>query len=241
MTRIRTIALFVSLAGLASNLAADDKPAEKRSPKEALQGLQVLIGSWTGSGLPEGTREEKQKGLWEETIRWEWQFKDKDVFLKATIDKGKYFTAAELRYLPDKDAYQLTATTLAKEKVVFEGKLKDKYLTLDRTDDKSKEDQRLTFSLLHDNYYRYKYEAKPSEKPSYKAVYQVGAKKEGVPFASTDNQFECVVSGGKGTMTVMYKGQTYYVCCSGCRDAFKDDPEKYIKEFEERKKKEKEK
>jgi YHS domain-containing protein len=220
---------------------ADDKPAEKRAPKEALQALQVLIGSWTGSGIPEGTREEKQKGLWEETIRWEWQFKDKDVFLKATFEKGKHFAAAELRYLPDKDTYQLTATTPAKEKVIFEGKLKDKYLTLDRTDDKSKEDQRLTFSLLHDNYYRYKYEAKPTEKPSYKVAYQVGAKKDGVPFASTDRQFECVVSGGKGTMAVMYKGQTYYVCCGGCRDAFKDDPEKYIKEFEERKKKEKEK
>jgi YHS domain-containing protein len=37
---------------------------------------------------------------------------------------------------------------------------------------------------------------------------------------------------------VLYKGKTYYVCCSGCRDAFKDDPEKYIKEFEERKAKE---
>ena len=30
----------------------------------------------------------------------------------------------------------------------------------------------------------------------------------------------------------VYKGKTYYVCCGGCRDAFKDDPETYIKEFE---------
>src|SRR5262245_21359214 len=105
---------------------ADDKPMEKRAPKEALQALQVLIGSWTGSGIPEGTREEKQKGLWEESIKWEWQFKDKDVFLKATFDKGKHFAAAELRYLPDKGVYQLTVTTPAKEKIVFEGKLKDK-------------------------------------------------------------------------------------------------------------------
>ena len=33
-------------------------------------------------------------------------------------------------------------------------------------------------------------------------------------------------------MPVAYQGKTYYVCCSGCRDAFRDDPEKYIKEFE---------
>jgi YHS domain-containing protein len=41
-----------------------------------------------------------------------------------------------------------------------------------------------------------------------------------------------VVSGGKGTMPVSYKGKTYYVCCSGCRDEFKENPEKYIAEYE---------
>ena len=46
-------------------------------------------------------------------------------------------------------------------------------------------------------------------------------------------------SGGRGTIPVTYKGQTYYVCCTGCRDAFKEDPEKYLKEYAERKAKEK--
>jgi hypothetical protein len=56
-----------------------------------------------------------------------------------------------------------------------------------------------------------------------------------VPFAAGDARPECVVSGGLGTMAISYQGKTYHVCCSGCRDAFKDEPEKYIKEFEERK------
>jgi len=30
---------------------------------------------------------------------------------------------------------------------------------------------------------------------------------------------------------------TYYVCCSGCKDEFKSDPEKYIKLAAEKKKK----
>jgi YHS domain-containing protein len=234
MTRFRLPGVCVLLV----LLGAADQP-EKRAPKEALQALQILIGSWRGSGLPEGTREEKQKGLWEETIRWEWQFKEKDVFLKATFDKGKYFAAAELRYLPEKDTYQLTATTPAKEKLIFEGPFKDKRLTLERTDDKSKENQRLVVSLLHDNRYLYKYEVKPAEKPAFKALYQVGATKEGVPFATADYSTECIVSGGKGTMPVTYLGKTYYVCCGGCKDAFNDDPAKYVKEFEERKQKNK--
>ncbi|MGL4465489.1 MAG: YHS domain-containing protein, partial [Planctomycetia bacterium] len=25
-------------------------------------------------------------------------------------------------------------------------------------------------------------------------------------------------------------GKTYHVCCTGCRDAFNDDPEKFISE-----------
>jgi YHS domain-containing protein len=34
---------------------------------------------------------------------------------------------------------------------------------------------------------------------------------------------------------VSHKGETYWVCCSGCRDAFNENPEKYIKEFQEKK------
>ena len=32
-----------------------------------------------------------------------------------------------------------------------------------------------------------------------------------------------------------YKGETFYVCCSGCRDAFNENPEKYVKEFKAKK------
>ena len=46
-----------------------------------------------------------------------------------------------------------------------------------------------------------------------------------------------VVSGGIGTSTVSYKGETFYVCCSGCAEAFRENPEKYIAEFEAKKKK----
>ena len=167
MTRIRLSGVGVLLVLFAAVSFAADPP--RHTPKEGLQAVQVLVGSWRGTGLPEGTREQKQKGLWEETIHWQWQFKDKDVCLKATIDKGKYFTAAELRYLPKTDTYQLTATTATKEKVVYEGPLKAKHLTLDRTDDKTKEVQRLVITLLHDNRYLYKYEVKPAEKPTFRA------------------------------------------------------------------------
>ena len=55
-------------------------------------------------------------------------------------------------------------------------------------------------------------------------------------FATVDDGPECVVSGGKGTMAVSFQGKTYYVCCTGCRDEFKANPEKYVKEYEAKKK-----
>jgi hypothetical protein len=74
-----------------------DSPAKPASAKEGLQALNVLIGSWKGTGTPEGTREEKAAGLWTETIGWGWQFKSDDTYLTVTFDKGKHFTKGELR------------------------------------------------------------------------------------------------------------------------------------------------
>jgi YHS domain-containing protein len=42
------------------------------------------------------------------------------------------------------------------------------------------------------------------------------------------------VTGGKGTIPVTYQGETYYVCCTGCRDLFNDDPETVLAEYRER-------
>jgi hypothetical protein len=226
--------LLIGLIGLASA----DESVPKKSPKEALQAFQDLIGTWRGTGEPQqGTREEKQKGFWTESINWAWQFKGDDTFLKAVFEKSKHYTSAELRYLPSTEHYRLLLQTTGKESVTFEGQKKNNRLILERTDEGRKETQRLTINLLHANRYLFRYEVKPADQAVFTIVYQVGATKEGVAFAGGDGKPECVVSGGLGTMPVVYKGKTYYVCCTGCRDAFKDEPEKYIKEFEARKNK----
>jgi hypothetical protein len=215
-------------------LGAEPAP---RTSKQALQAFNDLIGSWRATGEPNGTRAEKQKGFWIEKVSWEWRFKGSDVWLAATFDKGKYFSAAALRYLPAKEVYELQVTTPAKETLTFEGTLENRRLTLERRDEARKEDQRLVFSLLHFNRHLYRYETRPADRPTFTMIWQVGATKEGVAFATTDDGPECVVSGGLGTIAVACQGKTYYVCCTGCRDAFKEEPEKYIKEYEERKKK----
>jgi hypothetical protein len=127
--------------------------------------------------------------------------------------------------------------TPANEKLVFTGPLQNRVLTMDRLDEKKKETQRLVFTLLHSNRFIYRYEVKTPDRPLFTRLYQVGVTKEGEPFAGSGNATpECIVSGGLGTIKVNYNGKDFYVCCSGCRAAFKEEPEKYIKEYEEKKK-----
>ena len=229
----RVLALLILVP---ATFAADPAPA--RSPKDALQGFHNLIGTWKGTGRPEtGTREERDKGFWVESIRWQWQFKGKDTWLAADIEKGKHFTRLELRFQPKTDDFALTATTVDKQTLTFTGTLAKKKLTVDRIDPKTKATHRLVFSLLHANRHLYTSETRADGVTLFTKAYQVGATKQGVEFASGDTAPECVVSGGLGTMPVTYKGKTYYVCCSGCRDAFKEEPAKYVAEFEARKKK----
>ncbi|MEZ5952658.1 MAG: YHS domain-containing protein, partial [Planctomycetaceae bacterium] len=67
----------------------------------------------------------------------------------------------------------------------------------------------------------------------------VSTQREGTSLALIDEGYgekTCIISGGLGTMTVSHKGQTYYVCCTGCKAAFEDDPERWIARAEEQKK-----
>jgi hypothetical protein len=209
--------------------------AGKSSPKQALRAFNDLIGKWKGTGTPEGTREQKERGLWTESMNWRWQFKGEDAWLQVSFAKSKHFAKGELRYLPQQKLFQLTLLTPAKEKVVFTGRPAGRRLVLARTDARTRESQQLVFSFLHANRFLYAYEVKPQGSSQFRRVYQVGATKKGIPFAvDASDQPECVVSGGLGTIKVTYKGKTYYVCCSGCRAEFNVNPEKYIKEYEQR-------
>jgi hypothetical protein len=216
--------------------AVDDKSAKAADPREALQPFNDLIGGWKGSGEPEGSVQERQRGFWRETVNWSWKFKEDDAWLTVAFGKGKHFKNGELRHLPDKGRYRLKVTTADNKELAFEGVLKGRTLTLERFDDDKKETQRLSIDMVQDIRFVYRYEVKPQGRTLFTKVYRVGATKEGESLAGPgEKKPECVVSGGLGTMTVSHKGQTYYVCCTGCRDAFLDNPEKYIKEFMEKK------
>src|SRR5437660_2958987 len=146
-------AAFLIFATIVPATSESPKPA---TPREALKPFNILVGSWKGAGSPEGTNDERQKGHWQETITWEWQFKDADAWLTVKFDKGKYFTGGELRQAHGKEEFQLTLNTVEKEKRVYTGTLKGKQLALEREVPDAKIVERLTFSLLHDNRITYR-------------------------------------------------------------------------------------
>ncbi len=203
-------------------------------PKEALQALQEYIGGWKGSGVSE--KEKSQ--IWKETATWSWRFKAKDVYLSVNMDNSKLFKSGEMRFLPDTGKYQLTLIDKKDGKSVYEGELKKNGLILERKNDAGDTEQiklgvagggdRLIHTFL----------VRPEGRSLFNKQYQISYTKEGVTFGSAggEKKPECVVTGGLGTMTVSYMGQTYYVCCSGCRDAFNDNPAKIIAEYKARKK-----
>jgi hypothetical protein len=235
MKRLLACATLLALALPLVSAADKDDKEEPASPKAALQALNDFIGEWKGSGGP-AKATTASKDVWTETLNWSWRFKGDDVWLLLDIKDGKYYKSGELRYLPDKKVYELTMTDKAGKQQVFDGELKDDVLALEHMDADKKETQQIKMNTAAEGIRLiYRFSHKPDGKTLYVADYQVAANKAGESLGKTEKKNECIVSGGLGTIPVSYKGVTYYVCCSGCKDAFMENPEKYIKEFEAKK------
>jgi hypothetical protein len=222
--------LFVTTATISAAPTADQKKM-----KAALRELQDFIGGWTGNGQTKA-RPGPRDPFWKEEVSWGWRFKGDDCWLTVKFKGGKFLKSAEVRYLPKTKKYELTGTPVeGTDKLVFEGKLNDEKLVLERTDPKTKAVQRITMNLAAEGIRMiYRVEQKPGT--IWNLQYMVATTKEGEALAGKKAKGpECVVSGGLGTMTVTFNGETFWVCCTGCRDAFNENPKKYVDEYKKSK------
>lgn len=228
--------LFLALPFLLPLAEAGKKAKGGEDPKEALQAVQEFIGGWKGTGSSEKNKSE----IWKETASWSWRFKGKDVFLSVDMDTSKLYKHGELRYDPAKDKYELTLIDKEGTKLVFLGEMKKNVLTLDRLDPDSGDTQQLKLNTVADGdrLIMTSY-VKPEGRTMFLKQFQLAYTKEGVTFGveAGGKKPECVVTGGLGTMAVSYMGTTYYVCCSGCRDAFNENPAKILAEYKAKKRK----
>jgi YHS domain-containing protein len=224
----RVTGLAAVLAGAVGLAAAAGQPADKVKAKKALQEVQDFIGAWN----LEGTRKVGAKTeAWKERVSWAWKFKGDDAWIVVEFEKGKHFSKGELRYLVDKKKYQLALTPPGKaEADVYEGDYARGALRLDRKDPKTGDVYRLTMNTAAEGVrFILRFEKQDGGKGLFASVYQMAGTKEGESLAGVSKKPECIVTGGAASIKVSYMGKDYYVCCSGCRDAFNENPEKILK------------
>ncbi|HMP01682.1 MAG TPA: hypothetical protein PKC45_04185 [Gemmatales bacterium] len=229
--------LVGSLGALLGLVGSGDEP---RTPRQALHPFNELIGSWRASGEMVPASRGRP---WKETHAWTWRFRDNDAWLEGTITDGQRFRGAELRWRAGSDLFELKMlpADANADPVVFVGLLSEngRSLVVEREDEGSKETQRLTLNFVGEIRYVLRLERRPAGRTQFVRDFQVAAQREGESLAGkpANQKPVCIVSGGLGTMTVSHQDRTFYVCCTGCRDEFNANPEKYIKEWEESQKK----
>lgn len=201
----------------------------------ALAPLEYLIGGWKGTGVPTANR---IKG-WAERHAWAWKFeKGAPVGLTVEMTGSKVVSKAVLSADPATDGYVLKGVGPDGKPVSFTGKLDRAARTLTLARQGAAPDgslQRLTLFPNADLVrYTVQFDQRETGSPQYKHAIETGLTREGASFASGGAAAEgpkCVVTGGAATLTVSYNGTSYPLCCTGCRDEFNDNPEKYVKKL----------
>jgi hypothetical protein len=237
MKRLLPVGLLTALLGLSLHLAAADDD-DKDTAKEALKEVQDFVGDWDGTGGPDKPRPSPRDPIWNEKLGWSWRFKGNDAWLAMKVNDGKLLKAAELRYLPAREIYQLTTIDREDKKLTYEGKLKSETLTFERVDPKTKETQQIKMNLAAEGVrFIYRMAHRSEGSTLWKRDYMIACTRKGESLAKRESKNVCVVTGGLGTKAVTYMGETFWVCCSGCEEAFKENPAKYVAEFKAKKNK----
>lgn len=230
------VASVFVLGGLGARPSLADEPSSDITA--AFEPFEHLIGSWKGSGIPTADR---IRG-WPEQHAWSWVFdKGNPIGLSVEMTGDQTLKQARLTFDSAKDEYELSGEDPSGQPFVFRGKLDQggRVLVLERQEPlEGGVAQRLTFRLMT-NKIRYVIwdERHEPGSPRFSRFIDVNMGKEGETFAAgsgTANLPQCILTGGAATMSVTYQGKSYPVCCTGCRDEFQADPERYAKKAAER-------
>lgn len=212
--------------------------------------LQVMLGDWHGT-----TQKEFGDFKALDKPHWVWDFlTDKNQpALVMTSAESPYFRSARLTFLSDQDVYRLETVDAGGNSRTFEGtfsqpveefqgddrRMHRRYkLQLTQTDAGSPRDAwQVVFNQQDNN--RYLVELSKRRSSGFLRFDTIATQRDGTSFAKSDQGYgerECIISGGLGTIQVSYQGRTYYVCCTGCKAAFEEDPSSWIAEYESKKK-----
>lgn len=232
----------INTSGSAGTTSATDTGERVESARAALKPLQILIGNWNGTS---------RKAMLDQP-NWVWDLKTdpKQPAIRIKSEKGQYVRDGRLTFSPASQEYEFTATDGDGKQRVFRGNFSqevqdvsgdDKKLQrtykLELTEPKADADGeqwRVVINQQENNRYILEVDRKRGSSP-FLRIDTINTQREGTSFALSDTDYgekTCVVSQGLGTTSVSYMGKSYWVCCSGCKAAFEDDPAKWVAKFE---------
>lgn len=216
-----------------------DGASATESVVSALQPLQVLLGKWTGT---------TRKALLDQP-EWVWDFQTQPEQPALVIQstKGVYIREGRLTYLPSQQQYELTAKDEGGVKRVYRGDLVEPIAEVAGDDKQTHRTYKLeltqtepapddecwqvALAQLDNNRYLLEWNRRRGA-GAFQRVDTVNSLREGTSFASVNpddyGDKTCIISEGLGTIAVTHAGRQYWVCCTGCKAAFEENPEKWI-------------
>jgi YHS domain-containing protein len=239
--RILCLASALLMTSFLADAPSPDAAKRLSGEKEALAPLQTFVGSWRGAGQ---IKRGSTQGAWAEESDWAWCFTDGHAALMFKSPQGKYFSSGRVipgdkpkefvlvGILPDGKTEERYQGAFAEaERLVFKAK----------TPGEGRPAQISLRQVAGGDRLVVLFEKQIDGTDQFTRLSEVGYTRKGSGFGGGTTFPECVVTGGYANMSVEYKGQTYKICCEGCRDLFQMDPEAVLAEYKERKAKEREK
>lgn len=233
------LTLLLCSAAVAEKADDDKKRQQLSADKKLLAPIQSYVGSWRGVGIPDRG---KSEGAWGEEAKWAWSFDNDRAAIVFDVTDGVIYKAGRITPADKANHYHFTGTLPdGKTMEKFTGSINEEgqlvFTTENRTKDRPAQISLRTVAKGARLIILY---SKPSPVGGNDLVRmaEVGYTRKGSGFGISQKDNECVVTGGEGDIKVDYKGKTYYVCCTGCLDEFKEDPDKVMAEFAQRKEEE---
>jgi YHS domain-containing protein len=215
---------------------SDDAPSSPSTGADsdaiiaALKPWSGIVGEWNGTGIPQDAKSKRERVFWRSDVKWQWSLEPGSTGLVCDAEgDGNAFRRLFLTYDVTATNFRLQSTDTKGAKIEYVGGQVDGLLELIRQSDTGNvEEQKITLRLVHEDRFVLEQWIRKDKNSRWMKSLQLGATRKGVAFATASSGPECIVTGGRGTMQVTHNGKTYFVCCTGCKQAFEKDPEKYI-------------
>lgn len=211
----------------------DSPPGDERAVAlTALQKLNGVIGEWRGTAQPQRG---SSRGAWSQTSQFVWDFTSPLPAIRYIVKDGKLTKEGRITWNAAASRYELKLQPAEGAEQLYSGDWTENRLVLETAADDKGVRSRVSVTPLNEKRVLVLHETSLAGGQSFRRVAEVGYTREGTRLAlSGSSGPECIVTGGAGTMAVSHQGQTYYVCCTGCKQAFDEDPKGIIAAYQAR-------